>query len=70
MILRGRVVGPPRKVVDVIRRGRGIPACSLLIAAAGEEHGLTALHYDADFDLISAVTGQPCQWMVPAGTVD
>jgi hypothetical protein len=26
--------------------------------------------YDADFDLISRVTGQPCEWIVPAGTVD
>ncbi|MDV3305640.1 PIN domain nuclease [Mycobacterium avium subsp. hominissuis] len=49
-------------------RGRKIP--DLLIAAAGEEHGLPVLHYDADFDLISAVTGQACQWVVPAGTVD
>ncbi|WP_343574705.1 PIN domain nuclease [Mycobacterium sp.] len=50
------------------QRGRKIP--DLLIAAAGEEHGLTVLHYDADFDLISAVTGQPCQWVVPSGTAD
>lgn len=50
------------------QRGRKIP--DLLIAAAAEEHGLTVLHYDADFDLISAVTGQPCHWVVPAGTAD
>jgi hypothetical protein len=31
---------------------------------------LTILHYDTDFDLIAAVTGQPCQWIVPAGSVD
>jgi hypothetical protein len=28
------------------------------------------LHYDADFDLISRVTGQPCEWVVPAGAID
>jgi hypothetical protein len=28
------------------------------------------LHYDADFDLISAVTGQPCQWVLPPGAAD
>lgn len=28
------------------------------------------LHYDADFDLISAVTGQRSQWVVPAGSVE
>lgn len=42
----------------------------LLIAAAAESLGLTVLHYDADFDRIAAVTGQPCEWVVPAGSVD
>ncbi|KHG70065.1 toxin, partial [Mycobacterium tuberculosis] len=32
--------------------------------------GWSFVHYDADFDLIAAVTGQPCQWIVPAGTID
>ena len=49
-------------------RGRKIP--DLLIAAAAEEAKLTVLHYDGDFDLIATVTGQSCQWVVPAGTVD
>ena len=49
-------------------RGRKIP--DLLIAAAAEENGLAVLHYDADFDLITRVTGQPCEWVVPAGTID
>jgi len=50
------------------RRAPSIP--DLLIAAAAEQSGLILLHYDADFDLISRVTGQPCEWVVPAGTVD
>jgi predicted nucleic acid-binding protein len=50
------------------QRGRKIP--DLLIAAAAEQAGLTLLHYDADFDLIAKVTGQACQWVVPAGTID
>jgi predicted nucleic acid-binding protein len=50
------------------RRGRKIP--DLLIAAAAEERGLVALHYDADFDLIGAVTGQPTEWVVESGTVE
>ena len=50
------------------QRGRKIP--DLLIAAAAEEAGATVLHYDADYDAISAVTGQACMWVVPAGTVD
>lgn len=50
------------------QRGRKIP--DLLVAAAAEEHSLTVLHYDADFDLISAVTGQPCQWVVASGVIE
>jgi hypothetical protein len=50
------------------QRGRKIP--DLLIAAAAEEAGLTLLHYDNDFELIARVTGQACQWVVPAGSID
>ena len=50
------------------QRGRKLP--DLLIAAAAEANGLTVLHYDADFDRIAAVTGQPCEWVVPSGSVD
>jgi hypothetical protein len=32
--------------------------------------GLAVLHYDGDFDVISRVTGQPCEWVVPSGTLD
>ena len=48
-------------------RAVGIP--DLLIAAAAERHGLTLLHYDADFDVVAEVTGQRCNWVVPRGTV-
>jgi predicted nucleic acid-binding protein len=50
------------------QRGRKVP--DLLVAAAAEQAGLVMLHYDADFDRIARVTGQPCQWVVPAGAVD
>jgi predicted nucleic acid-binding protein len=50
------------------QRGRKIP--DLLVAAAAEQAGYAVLHYDADFDLIASVTGQPCQWVVPPGSVD
>jgi len=49
-------------------RGRKIP--DLLVAAAAEQAGLVVLHYDADFDLIGRVTGQPCEWVVPPGSID
>lgn len=50
------------------QRGRKIP--DLLVAAAAEARDLTVLHYDSDFDRIAAVTGQRCEWVVPAGSVD
>lgn len=50
------------------QRGRKIP--DLLVAAAAEAHDLTVLHYDADFDRIAAVTGQPAEWVVEAGAVN
>ncbi len=50
------------------QRGRKVP--DLLIAAAAETRILSVLHYDADFDRIAAVTGQACQWVVPAGSAD
>jgi predicted nucleic acid-binding protein len=50
------------------QRGRKLP--DLLVAAAAEARGVAVLHYDADFDLIAAATGQPCEWIVPAGSVD
>ena len=50
------------------QRGRKLP--DLLVAAAAEALNLTVLHYDADFEHISAVTGQAHQWVVPSGTVD
>ena len=49
------------------QRGRKIP--DLLIAAAAEELAVTILHYDADFDAIASITGQRCEWVVPAGSV-
>jgi predicted nucleic acid-binding protein len=48
---------------------RGAKIADLLIAAAAESAGLVILHYDHDFDLIAGVTGQPTEWILPAGTV-
>ncbi len=49
---------------------RGLKVPDLLVAAAAEEVGYAVLHYDSDFDLIASASGQPCQWVVPAGSVD
>jgi predicted nucleic acid-binding protein len=41
----------------------------LLIAAAAELAGIPVLHYDADYDRISEITGQPMQWVRPRGSL-
>jgi predicted nucleic acid-binding protein len=41
----------------------------LIIAASAELHGATVLHYDADYDRIAAVTGQPTEWVAPKGSL-
>ncbi len=48
---------------------RGAKIADLLIAAAAEAADLVVLHYDHDFDLIAEITGQPTEWIVPAGSV-
>ena len=63
-----RALQVQRLLAQASQRGRNIP--DLLIAAAAEELNLVVLHYDADFDQISAVTGQRSQWVLPAGSVD
>jgi predicted nucleic acid-binding protein len=50
-------------------RHRGVPLPDLLVAACAENAGLTVLHYDADFERIAKLTGQPVQWIVPRGSV-
>lgn len=49
---------------------RAVSIPDLLVCATAERHGVTVLHYDADFDTIAAVTGQPTQWVVSRGTAD
>jgi predicted nucleic acid-binding protein len=57
-----------RLLAEKTRRGRKVP--DLLVAAAAEDQGLVVLHYDADFDLIAGVTGQPTEWVAVAGSID
>lgn len=49
-------------------KGRKVP--DLLIAAVAEATSLTVLHYNADFDHIATVTGQPMRWIVERGSID
>ena len=59
---------------EVCRRGPGNDAHrrinhqDLLIAATAEAADETVLHYDADYDTIAEVTGQPSRWIVPRGS--
>lgn len=63
-----RALRVQRALADRGLRGRKLP--DLLVAAVAEHAGLALLHYDADFDLIAQVTQQPCEWIVPRGTID
>ena len=46
----------------------GTQAPRPLASRCCEALGAIVLHDDADFDLIGAVTGQRCQWVVPVGS--
>jgi len=49
---------------------RAVSLPDLVIAATAERHRATVLHYDGDYDMIAAVTGQPTRWVVPPGHGD
>ena len=57
-----------RQLANAGLKGRPVP--DLVIAAQAELADLTVLHYDADFELISSVTGQRTLWISPPGSVD
>jgi len=63
-----RALQVQRLLAQASQRGRKIP--DLLIAAAAEERDLIVLHYDADFDRISSLTGQRTQWIAAAGSIE
>ncbi len=56
---------------SLARRGkhRAAGLADLLQAAVAERTGRIVLHYDSDFDVISAVTKQPVEWVVPRGSL-
>jgi predicted nucleic acid-binding protein len=41
----------------------------LIIAATAEVNGATVLHYDADYDRIARITGQPTEWVAEQGSL-
>lgn len=67
------VIAQRARDVQVRMSGRGqhraAGVVDLLTAAIAEHHGAIMLHYDADFEHIAAITGQPHVWVVPRGSV-
>ena len=49
---------------------RSVKIPDLLVAATAELAGLTVLHYDEDYERVSAVTGQSTDWVVERGSID
>lgn len=58
-----------QRAVSARGRLRAARLPDLLIAATAERHGVTVLHYDADFDLLAEVSDLRAEWVVPAGSV-
>lgn len=48
---------------------RTVGIADLLLSAVAERHRVTLLHYDRDFDIVAALTGQPTRWVVAPGSV-
>jgi len=52
------------------RRGQHrVPIPDLIISAAALLAGLVVLHYDSDFERITAVGGAAHEWVVPKGSI-
>jgi predicted nucleic acid-binding protein len=49
---------------------RSVKIPDLLVAATAELAGLTVLHYDEDYERVSAVTGQTTEWVAERGSID
>ena len=58
-------------LLDLAKAGlakRKVP--DLIIAAVAINHGLTLIHYDADFEFIASVSELKHQWIVDRGSTD
>ena len=49
---------------------RQVPIQDLVIAAAAQAAGFPVCHYDAHFELIAEVTGQPVRAIAPLGSLE
>ena len=63
------------RALDIQRRlaqhgqHRSVGMTDLLVAVVAGRERLTLLHYDRDFEVIGAITGQHTDWVVPTGTI-
>lgn len=48
---------------------RSVKIADLVIAASAEAAGAPVWHYDADFDRIAEITGQPVEWIAERGSL-
>ena len=62
-----RAIEVQHQLAGVGRHRVSLP--DLLIAAVAEVNDLTIIHYDRDYDRIAEVTLQPCEWVVPPGSI-
>ena len=44
---------------------RSVRLVDLIVAAVAEHHGYAIVHFDADYDRIATITGQPARWAAP-----
>ncbi len=64
-----RAIGIQRQLAEKGQH-RALSLIDALVAAVAEARQLTILHYDADFELVAEITGQPHQWVLERGTAD
>ena len=50
-------------------RHRAVGIADLLTAVLAAEHGITVIHYDADFEIAADVLPVEHRWVVPRGAV-
>ena len=65
--------GAEQNLVDImaalaLRGQHRMPIPDLMLAAIAQSHSAVVLHYDADYERIADVTGQPHEWIIPRGT--
>ena len=53
-----------------VSRERDVALTDLLVAAVAEQHRITVLHYDSDYDTISEFIDLQAQWVVERGNID